>query len=56
MSEEKKKELVSQIIRWACKGGQIRRILAYAAIVLLLVYYHSIGRKAKVDWEELTSK
>lgn len=56
MSEEKKKELVTQIIQWACKGGQLRRIMAYAAIVLLLVYYHSIGRKAKVDWGELASK
>ena len=45
MTESKKKELVSRIVRWACGGGKFRRIMAYAAIVLLLVYYHSIGKK-----------
>lgn len=56
MSEEKKKELVSRIIQWACRGGQFRRLMAYAAIVLLLIYYHSIGKKTAINWEELRSK
>lgn len=53
MTELKKKELVSRIVRWACRGGKFRRIMAYAAIVLLLVYYHSIGKKMSVKYEEI---
>lgn len=56
MTEERKKELVSQIIRWACRGGKFRQILAYGAIVLLLVYYHSIGKKTETGLEGLASK
>lgn len=53
MTESKKKELVSRIVRWACGGGKFRRIMAYAAIVLLLVYYHSIGKKMSVKYKEI---
>lgn len=52
MTDQKKKELVSRIVRWACKGGQFRRGTAYAAIVLLLVYYHSIGKKTSMKYEK----
>mgnify|MGYP001131934663 CR=1 FL=1 len=56
MSEEKKKELTSEIIRWAHRGGRLRRMLALAAIFVLLVYYHSIGKKAAVDWDAVYEK
>ncbi|MDE6701691.1 MAG: hypothetical protein K2K10_11895 [Acetatifactor sp.] len=45
MTEETKAELVSRLIRWAKKGRKLRRWLALAAIFLILVYYHSIGRQ-----------
>lgn len=53
MTEEKKKELVGKLVRWAKGGGRFKKCLAMAAIVVLLVYYHSIGRKARVKWEEI---
>ena len=45
MTEEKKKQLVSRLARWAKRGGRFRKMLAAAAIVLLLVYYHAIGKR-----------
>lgn len=53
MSEETKKELVSRLVRWAKQGGRIRKCLAFAAIFVLLVYYHSIGKKTCVEWKEI---
>ena len=53
MSEEKKKELVSRLVGWAKQGGKIRRGLALAAIFVLLVYYHSIGKKTCAEWKEI---
>lgn len=51
MTEEKKDELVSNLIRWA-KKGWLQRILALAAIFLLLTYYHSIGKRTEYGWTE----
>ncbi len=56
MSEETKKELVSKLIAWAKKGKLMRRYLALAAIFMLLVYYHSIGKKTNVEWKEVYEK
>ncbi len=53
MTEEEKKALISKIIRWAHRGGKFRRNLALAAVFLLLVYYHSIGKKVAVKWNEV---
>lgn len=53
MTEEEKKELISKIIRWARRGGKLRRILALAAIIPILMYYHSIGKKATVKWNKV---
>ncbi len=52
MTEEMKKELVSRLTGWGKRGGRIRRYLALAAIFVLLVYYHSIGKKTCVEWKE----
>lgn len=49
MTEKRKNELVSGLIQWGRKGGRSRKILALAMIVLLLIYYHSIGRQAPVE-------
>lgn len=49
MTEEKKKQLVSRLARWAKRGGRFRKMLAAAAIVLLLVYYHAIGKRTPSD-------
>lgn len=53
MTEEDKKRLVNRFIQWARRGGRLRRILALAVIVLILVYYHSIGKKAVPEELEL---
>lgn len=53
MTEETKKELVAKLVGWAKRGGRIRRLLALAAIFVLLVYYHSIGKKTCVEWKEV---
>ncbi len=53
MTEEVKKELVSRLVAWAKQGGKGRTYLAFAAIFVLLVYYHSIGKKMCVEWEEI---
>lgn len=53
MSEEIKKELISRLIVWAKKGSRMRSLLALAAIFMLLVYYHSIGKQITVEWKEV---
>ena len=53
MTEEIKKELVSRLVAWAKQDGRFRTYLALAAIFALLVYYHSIGKKMCVEWEEV---
>ena len=53
MTEERKKELVSCLVAWAKQGGKIRKYMALAAIFVLLVYYHSIGKKTCVEWKEV---
>lgn len=53
MTEEMKKELVSRLVGWAKRGGRLRRYFALAAIFVLLVYYHSIGKKTCAEWKEI---
>lgn len=56
MTEETKKELVNKLIAWAKKGSILRRYAALAAIFMLLVYYHSIGKRTCVEWTEVYGK
>lgn len=56
MTEETKKELVSKLTAWAKQGRIWRRYLALAAVFILLVYYHSIGKKTAVEWTEIYGK
>ncbi|MCM1087255.1 MAG: class B sortase [Muribaculaceae bacterium] len=44
MTEKKKEELCFRITGWAKQGGKLRRLSAFAALILLLAYYHGIGR------------
>lgn len=56
MTEREKEVFVAAFIRWAKKGGRFRGCCAIAAIFCLLVYYHSIGKRAgkgRVDREGL---
>ena len=53
MTEETKRELVSRLVGWAKQGGRIRKYLALAAVFVLLVYYHSIGKKTCAEWKEI---
>lgn len=52
MTEEKKQEIVSAMIRWAKRGRRIRKYVVLVPIFILLCYYHSIGKRIEVDWEE----
>lgn len=53
MTETKKKELIARLIAWAGKGSGCRKYTAIVLIFLLLVYYHSIGKRIAVDWKKL---
>lgn len=56
MTEREKEVFVAAFIRWAKKGGRFRKCCAIAAIFCLLVYYHSIGKRAgngRIDREDL---
>lgn len=53
MTETKKKELIAWLIAWAGKGSGCRKYTAIVLIFLLLVYYHSIGKRIAVDWKKL---
>ena len=46
MTEREKEVFVAAFIRWAKKGGRFRRCCAIVAIFCILVYYHSIGKRA----------
>ena len=46
MTEREKEVFVKAFIRWAKKGGRFRKCCAIVAIFCLLVYYHSIGKRA----------
>ena len=50
ITEEEKNEMMAKLIGWAKKGGYFRKKLALAAIFLLLVYYHSIGKRVSVTY------
>lgn len=50
MTQERKQELVSELIGWAKQGGRFRKLLALTAIFFILLYYHSIGRPVDMEW------
>lgn len=49
MTEEEKRALTARLIRWARRGGQLRRLLALTVIFAVLLYYHSIGKKRRTE-------
>lgn len=53
MSEKEKKEIVARLVGWAKKGGKARKLFIIAVIFVLLVYYHSIGKKMCMEWKEV---
>lgn len=56
MTEEEKKEIVAALVKWAKEGRCVRKYMALAAIFLILVYYHSIGKRTMSDWKEVYEK
>lgn len=56
MTEEEKKEIIAALVKWAKKGKCFRKYVALAMIFLILVYYHSIGKRTTVDWKEVYEK
>ena len=56
MTEDQKKEIVGSLVKWAKKGKRIRKCVALAMIFLILVYYHSIGKRTTVEWKKLYEK
>ena len=53
MTEEEKNEFVSRLLGWAKKGGRCRKFVAIEAIFCVLFYYHSIGKRVNVEWNEV---
>nr|MDE7246664.1 hypothetical protein [Lachnospiraceae bacterium] len=53
MTEREKDAFVAAFIRWAKKGGIFRKLCAFAAIFVLLTYYHSIGKRTAMEWGEV---
>ena len=56
MTEEEKKEIVGALVKWARKGKRFRKYVALAIVFVILVYYHSIGKRTTVEWKELYEK
>ena len=56
MTQSDKDEIVMKLIRWAKKGGHWRRYAALAAILGLLIYYHSIGKRISSEWRLICAK
>ena len=56
MTEEEKKEIVSALVKWAKKGKRLRKYAALAVIFLVLVYYHSIGKRTSEEWKAVYEK
>lgn len=53
MTEEQKDELIGALVEWAKKGKRIRKYVALAAIFMILVYYHSIGKRTAAECKTL---
>ncbi len=53
MTEQEKKELTAALVAWGRKGGKLRKAAALAVIFLILVYYHSIGKRTCVNWKQV---
>lgn len=53
MTEEEKNIRVSALIEWSKKGSRVRKYAALTAIFFLLFYYHSIGKRLDLEWEEI---
>ena len=53
MTEEEKNIRVSALIEWSKKGSWVRKYAALTAIFFLLFYYHSIGKRLDLEWEEI---
>lgn len=56
MTKEEKNRLVSELIRWAYKGGRLKKLAALTAVGFILAYYHSIGKYIAVEWKEAYEK
>lgn len=56
MTEEEKKELIKGIIGWTRGRGRIAKYMALSAIFVILLFYHSIGKKVDVDLKAVYNK
>ena len=58
MTEEKKKEIVGSIVRWAKRGRgkRVKRYIALMVVFFILVYYHSIGKCVPPEYQELCNE
>ena len=56
MTEEEKKEIIAALVAWAKKGKRVRRYVALAVIFVVLVYYHSIGKRTSANWKVIYEK
>ena len=54
ITEAEKKAFTEKLVRWARRGGRLRKFAAVAIAFVYLSYYHSIGKQVVFAWEEVT--
>ncbi|MCM1254104.1 MAG: hypothetical protein NC321_14895, partial [Clostridium sp.] len=52
MTEEEKQKIISTLISRAKRESRLKRYLILALIFLVLLYYHTIGKRASAAWRE----
>ncbi|MDE6675414.1 MAG: hypothetical protein K2K19_11510, partial [Acetatifactor sp.] len=43
ISEEEKRESLARLVRWAKRGGRLRKLPVMAVLLVMRTYYHMIG-------------
>lgn len=51
MTEARKDTIIARLVRWAKRGRGLRRLFAKMLILLVLAYYHGIGRLDMIESE-----
>lgn len=52
ITEDQKQEMVMRMIRWARREKRLRKYVVPIPIFMLLFYYHSIGKRVCVEFDE----
>ena len=53
MTEKEKEKIIAALVNWAKKGNWVKKYAVVAMIAMVLVYYHSIGKRTSADRKEV---